>query len=158
MEITSRGYTGKRLFNKIIMLFIDSPLINGRIRAKLYRIVGIKIESTEGSFIGRNVSFDSMYPGNIQIGKNTIITSGVHILAHYLDPQKPIHTFVSGNVYIGSNVFIGIGAKIIKPVSIGNGAVIAAGTIVNMDVPEYAIFAGVPGKLIGYRNKNIKIN
>ena len=42
---------------------------------------------------------------------------------------------------------------ILPGISIGKYAVIAAGCVVNKDVPEYAIVAGVPGKVIGYYGK-----
>ncbi|MBQ6894989.1 MAG: CatB-related O-acetyltransferase [Clostridia bacterium] len=52
---------------------------------------------------------------------------------------------------IGNDVWIGANAVIMQGVTIGNGAVIGAGAIVTKDVPAYAVFAGVPAKLIKYR-------
>lgn len=52
---------------------------------------------------------------------------------------------------IGNDVWIGHGAIIKQGVSIGNGAVIGMGSIVTKDVPDYAIFAGNPAKLIKFR-------
>ena len=49
---------------------------------------------------------------------------------------------------IGDNVEIGTGASILGGVKIGNGAVIGAGAVVVTDVPEGAVFAGVPAKQI----------
>lgn len=57
-------------------------------------------------------------------------------------------------VNIGHDVWIGIGSTIMGGVSIGNGAVVAAGAIVTKDVPPYAIVAGVPAKVIKYRFDN----
>lgn len=54
-------------------------------------------------------------------------------------------------VKIGNDVWIGTGAIVLGGVNIGNGAVIAAGAVVTKDVPEYAISAGVPAKVIKYR-------
>lgn len=48
-------------------------------------------------------------------------------------------------------MWIGAGSIILAGVSIGRGAVIAAGSVVNHDVPEYAIAGGVPAKLIKSR-------
>lgn len=55
------------------------------------------------------------------------------------------------SVVIENDVWIGHGAKIMDGVTIGNGAIIAAGAIVTKNVPEYAIVGGVPAKLIRYR-------
>lgn len=52
---------------------------------------------------------------------------------------------------IGNDVWIGAKACIVSGVHIGNGAVIAAGSVVTKDVPPYAIVGGVPAKIIRYR-------
>jgi virginiamycin A acetyltransferase len=54
-------------------------------------------------------------------------------------------------VSIGHDVWIGAKVIILNHVKIGTGAVIAAGAVVNKDVPPYAIVAGVPAKIIKYR-------
>jgi chloramphenicol O-acetyltransferase type B len=54
-------------------------------------------------------------------------------------------------VTIGHDVWIGARVYIRDGISIGNGAIIAAGSIVVKDVPDYAIVGGVPAKLIRYR-------
>ena len=63
-----------------------------------------------------------------------------------------IHEFADKkNVQIGSDVWIGARAIIVAGVKIGNGAVVAAGSVVTKDVPDFAIVGGVPAKLIRYR-------
>jgi len=56
-----------------------------------------------------------------------------------------------GKVVIGKDAFVGMGARILPDVTINNGAVIAAGAVVNKDVDEWTIVAGVPAKIIGKR-------
>ena len=56
------------------------------------------------------------------------------------------------NVVIGKDCWIGTGAKILKGVNVGNGAIIGANAVVTKDVPEYAIVVGVPAKILKYRD------
>ncbi|GGG21673.1 CatB-related O-acetyltransferase [Paenibacillus abyssi] len=62
------------------------------------------------------------------------------------------HTFEEfDKVVIKNDVWIGANAVIQDGVTIGNGAIIAAGAVVTKDVPDYAIVGGVPAKIIKYR-------
>jgi len=51
-------------------------------------------------------------------------------------------------IIIGDNCYIGTGATILGPVTIGNNVTIAAGAVVNKDVPDNAVVAGVPAKVV----------
>ena len=70
------------------------------------------------------------------------------------DNNEPEHL----PVIIGNDVWVGTRAMILDGVSIGDGAVIAAGAVVTKDVPPYAIVGGVPAKIIKFRfdDKEIK--
>ncbi|MCR4920735.1 MAG: CatB-related O-acetyltransferase [Bacteroidaceae bacterium] len=59
------------------------------------------------------------------------------------NPYKP--------VIVGNDVWIGLRVMIMGGVTIGNGAVIAAGAVVTKDVPPYAVVGGVPARVIRYR-------
>ena len=61
-------------------------------------------------------------------------------------------------VHIGNDVWIGTRATIIGGIRICDGAVILAGAVVTKDVPPYAIVAGVPAKVIGYRYSDADID
>ncbi|MDR3476704.1 MAG: acyltransferase [Gammaproteobacteria bacterium] len=63
----------------------------------------------------------------------------------------------SGEIKIGRGCWIGHGVRIIRPVTIGDNAIIAAGAIVTEDVPAGAIVAGVPAKVKSYRELPAKI-
>ncbi len=91
---------------------------------------------------------------NLAIGNNCVISAYVYI-------SDCNHQYISGKhimetdleirqTSIGDNVFIGIGAKIIPGVRLGNGCVIGANSVVTHDVPEKTVVAGVPAKIIKY--------
>lgn len=58
-----------------------------------------------------------------------------------------------GYTEIGNDVFIAANAVVFAGVKVGDGAVIAAGSIVTKDVPPYALVGGMPAKIIRYRFK-----
>jgi len=55
------------------------------------------------------------------------------------------------NVIIKNDVWIGANAIILDGITVGNGAIVAAGAVVTKDVPEFSIVAGVPAEIIKYR-------
>jgi acetyltransferase-like isoleucine patch superfamily enzyme len=95
-------------------------------------------------FINRNAKIRCF--DEITIGQNVAISENVSIWdsdAHSLEGSiktKPI--------IIGDNVWIGMNCIILKGVSIGNGSVIAAGSVVNKDVKPNCLYGGVPAKKI----------
>ena len=56
-----------------------------------------------------------------------------------------------GDITIGDDVWIGCRSMILSGVSVGQGAVIAAGSVVTKDIPPYAVVGGVPATVIKYR-------
>ncbi|NSB32863.1 acyltransferase [Clostridium saccharoperbutylacetonicum] len=91
----------------------------------------------------------------ISIGDFTIIGAYVQIIDqdHGICKDKLIkeQNAIIENVSIGRDCWIGAGAKILKGVKIGNGVVVGANSVVTADVPDYAIVAGVPARIIKYR-------
>jgi virginiamycin A acetyltransferase len=57
----------------------------------------------------------------------------------------------NASIHIGSDVWLGTKVTVLSGVSIGHGAVVAAGSVVTKNVPPYAIVAGIPAKVIRYR-------
>lgn len=86
---------------------------------------------------------------DVHLGPNVSIPGSNHNIITNLPLSKSgatmKGTIIHDYVWVGSNV------TILDGVTIGKGAVIAANTVVTKDVPEYAIVAGVPAKVIKYR-------
>jgi len=104
----------------------------------LFRLIGMKV--------GRNVSFalmtmvDIFFPELISVGDNSVIGYNTTILTH----EFLIKEWRKGPVVIGQNVLIGANSTILAGVTIGDGAVIGAMSLVNRDVPAGAVVGGVP--------------
>lgn len=103
--------------------------------------------------VGKNVFINSgcrfQDQGGITIGDGVLIGHNVVLatLNHDINPRKR-STMYPAPIAIGKNVWIGANATVVPGVSIGDGAVIAAGAVVTKDVPANVIVGGVPAKII----------
>ena len=97
---------------------------------------GVYIDGSGGVIIGKSVIF----------GPNVVVVSSQHTLLQgstfSASPKKFAEVRIDDNVWIGGN------ATIMAGVTIGQGALIAAGSVVNRDVPAFSMVAGVPARVI----------
>ena len=119
--------------------------------------IGAFVEIQKGAFIGKNckISSHSFICEGVHIGDNVFIGHGV-MFTNDLFPRatnadgtaqteadwKVIETFVKNGASIGSN------ATILCGITIGENALIGAGSVVTKDVPPNTVVAGVPAKII----------
>ena len=61
---------------------------------------------------------------------------------------------IPGKIVVGQDVWFGAGVRVMKNVTIGDGCVIGAGTVVTKDIPPYSIAVGVPARIVGSRIKD----
>ena len=91
----------------------------------------------------------------VEIGKDCMIGPHCYITDHDHGTQRDVsvaeQALVARPTVIGSDVWIGAGATILKGVSIGDKAIVAAGAVVTRDVPPQSIVAGVPARQIATR-------
>src|SRR5205085_1627321 len=80
--------------------------------------------------------------GGITIGDNVSISAEVCVLTGDHDPSAPDFASRNSPVFIHDYVFVGTRAMILRGVTVGRGAVIAAGAVVTKDVGELSIVAG----------------
>ena len=95
--------------------------------------------------------------GDVKIGKNVMIAAQSIIVSsnHNFDNTSiPMNQqgVSSKGIHISDDVWLGANVKVLDGITIGKGAIIAAGSVVNKNVPDYAIVAGVPAKIIKHRN------
>lgn len=107
----------------------------------------------------RNViNFGCLFDGrkyHIYTGSDVSIGPEATILTLGHDPQSPVFADRGGDVVIGNRVWIGYRAIIMPGLTIGEGAVVAAGAVVSRNVAPYTIVAGVPAKVIGERTSQL---
>lgn len=110
-----------------------------------------RISIGNNSSINKRVLLDGR-GGDLIIGDNVDIAQESNIWTLQHDYNDPMYKAVGKPVVIEDYVWIASRATILPGVKIGRGAVIASCAVVTRDVPPLAIVAGVPAKLIGYRN------
>jgi acetyltransferase-like isoleucine patch superfamily enzyme len=106
------------------------------------RLLGMKIG--ENTAFALMVMVDVFFPEKIHVGNNSIIGYNTTILAH----EYLIKEYRLGEVRIGSNVMIGANCTILPGVTIGDHAVVGAGSVVHKDVAPYSFVAGNPLRVI----------
>ena len=134
------------------------------IREIMGRITGRPIDETFRLFppfytdFGKNIRIGAcfhqcllLFPGSgrISIGDGTLIGHRVTLatINHGLPPDRR-HVHNIAPIVIGKDVWIGSGAILLPGVHVGDGAVVAAGSVVREDVPPRTIVAGVPARII----------
>ncbi|MGW6191481.1 acyltransferase [Bacillus cereus] len=100
--------------------------------------------------VGKKTSFalmvmpDIMFPEKITVGDNSIIGYNTTLLAH----EYLIREYRLGEIFIGNEVMIGANTTVLPGVTIGDGAIVSAGTLVHKDVPGGAFVGGNPMRII----------
>ncbi|WP_273124561.1 acyltransferase [Bacillus weihaiensis] len=109
----------------------------------LYRAF-LKMRVGDQTSFALMVMLDVMFPEKISVGKNSVIGYNTTILAH----EYLIREYRLGDVEIGDEVLIGANSTILPGVTIGDGAIVSAGTLVHKDVPAGAFVGGNPMTII----------
>src|SRR5437773_790533 len=99
-----------------------------------------KMDIGEGTAISGSAKLDKTNPRGIHIGTYSVVTFGAAILTHDYVNQR------NNDVRIGDNCFIGAHSIILPGVSIGDGSIVAAASVVARDVPARSLVAGNPAR------------
>ncbi|WP_259651668.1 CatB-related O-acetyltransferase, partial [Citrobacter europaeus] len=170
------NHRGKKVYKERNLLLLskgDKIRIEADVIVEQYSTMPVKSFSSVGAF-----SFPTcQLPGNVRIGRFCSIASNVKIMGgnhpmnrfttHMLTYNGEFDKYAASefgqnwtlkpfitkpkDLTIGNDVWIGNDVVLKGGISIGDGAVVAANSVVTKDVPPYAIVAGVPAKIIKYR-------
>lgn len=170
-------YRLQTLFNSVTGNFRAHPLalaVSSDVSEKVYLDAWVVINQSKVgsySYISRRSNLMMVTLGRYcSIGPDCLINAGNHPLN--LLGTSPVFYAMTNKiglcidkreyvdfkeVQIGSDVWIGTRAIVMGGVTIGHGAVIAAGAVVTKDVPPYAVVGGVPAKIIKMRFTDVTI-
>lgn len=157
--MTQLSFETQKITTEINSVYHEPEML----RALFSRLIGQEVDESFCLF----PPFYTDCGKNIHIGKNVFINAGCHFqdqggiiledgvlighsvvlatLNHAFDPQRR-RDLIPAPIVIGKNVWIGSHATILPGVTIGENAVIAAGSVVTKDVPADMVVGGVPAK------------
>jgi acetyltransferase-like isoleucine patch superfamily enzyme len=145
-------------FNKFKSFYLR--ILGAKIGKRVVYYPGVWIMPCKNLVLGDDVDLSSgviiTTGGGVQIGKRTWVGYRSQILSvnHSIPPvpkRFSESTDIKKKVVIGDDVWIGANCLILPGVSIGEGAVVAGGSVVTKDVPDFSVVAGVPARILRYR-------
>jgi putative colanic acid biosynthesis acetyltransferase WcaF len=148
-----------KMFNLIKSNYIR--IQGGKVGKGITFYPGIKINPAKNITLGNHVDLAwgvlITTGGGVEIGDRTLVGYNTQIFtANHVIPPNREQIFSSGHnqkkVIIGKDVWIGAGCIILPGITIGEGAVVAAGSIVTKDILPFSIVAGNPAKIIKNRD------
>ena len=124
------------------------------IKRRAYFGSGMHVKLGHRSQLGHGcrIDHDVEIGDDVMMGPDVVVMSNSHevsrldlpMIAQGAAPRRPVR--------IGNDVWIGTRAIILPGVHIDDGAIIAAGSVVTRSVPKYAVVAGVPARVVKFRN------
>jgi acetyltransferase-like isoleucine patch superfamily enzyme len=148
-KIYRNAFLLKYLMNSVLL----SPFEPRKLRPWVLRKIGCNVGT--GVFIGDQVRIDSGYADLITIEENVHITGGCRLLCH----QRNLFSYRKGDdasklryklgkIHLKKGCMIGMESLIMPGVTIGEGAIIGAYSLVTKNIPEWTIASGRPAKVI----------
>lgn len=146
-----------------------SKVIRSIICARIFKYVGKEVNIERGASFGSGKAIEigdysglgqnCQVPDNIKIGRDVMMGPDVliigknHEFSNLSVPMRLQGTREAKPVVIGDDVWIGACSIILPGITIHKGAIIGAGSVVTHDVPEFAICAGNPARIIKVRTE-----
>ena len=143
--------TFKRLVSLLFLHLQSLPMKSSGWRPLIVKLGGVNVENPKRTFIGQGVWFDTNYPEEITIEERVTLTLGCTIFTHYVYFDGKKHDYRKGSVHIKRHAWIGARTIICQGVTIGENAVVGAGSVVTKDIPDNEIWAGNPARYIKMR-------
>lgn len=147
------GNIHRKRLEKMMDWAILDPFLPRKLRPYLLRRIGCHVG--KNVFIGDYVRVDLQHADMIYIDDYAHITSDCRLLCHQRDLKNyrvgdnaASLRYRTGEIHIGKGVMIGMKSLIMPGVSIGDGAIVGAFSLVTKDIPAYTIAIGRPAQVI----------
>ena len=142
-----------RLLINMMDWAILEPFAPRKLRPMFARALGAKVG--KDVFIGEYVTFDVSHSNLITIEDGVHIAGGAHLLCHKKDlsqykegcvyGQQP---YKYGEIHLCKNCAIGTKSLVMSGVTVGEGAIVGAFSLVTKDVPAWSLAVGSPAKVV----------
>lgn len=129
------------------LLRVAGCSIGDNVRIQHIRLLGAHLTIGDNSFIGTGTMISGPINSRLVIGKNCDVSDRVNFILGSHEIGNSLHRASIGygkDILVGDGAWIGFGASILPGVKIGNGAIVAAGSVVVTDVPSNTLVAGCP--------------
>ena len=141
------------LLSWVMNNWLLSPLLPRKVRPWVLRKIGCKVG--KDVFVGDSVKIDSGHSDLITIEDGVSIAGGTRLLCHQRDfsnycvgDEYPALGYVLKPIVLKKGRLVGMESFVMPGVTIGEGAVIGAGSLVTKDVPAWTIATGRPAKVV----------
>jgi acetyltransferase-like isoleucine patch superfamily enzyme len=163
-----RSFVGSRMGNaELVLAAVASRVPVHRLRVGIIKALGARIDDTATLYhgfqiragrrltigartnIGDGAILDAR--GGLTIGEDVNFSTQVHVWTAQHGWDDPDFAYESAPVVIGHHVWLSTRVTVLPGVTIGDGAVVAAGAVVTKDLAPYALYGGVPARFIRAR-------
>ena len=148
-----KNYRDAFLLKYFMNSWLLNPLAPRKVRPWVLKKIGCHVG--KDIFVGDNVRIDSGHTDLIYIGDHAHITGGCRLLCHQRDLRNYRKgddaaklPYRLGEIHIGKGVMIGMESLIMPGVTIGDGAIVGAYSLVTKDIPAWTIATGRPAKVV----------
>lgn len=150
-----KTYRDRFLLKFVMNSWLLSPFLPRRVRPWVLKMVGCHIG--KGCFIGDNVRIDAGHADMITLEDSVSVAGGTRLLCH----QRDFTDYYVGSDYmkLGYTVkpivlkkgcLIGMESFVLPGVTVGEGAIVGAGSLVTKDIPAWTVATGRPAKVVRY--------
>lgn len=137
----------RKIKNTLLLLMAYACPSNG-LRIKLHRLRGVSIG--KNVYLGMFCFLDNLYPEYIEIRDYASVNTGTMIIAHF-NPMKqfaPILKARVAPVLIEEKATVAVRCVLLPGVTIGENAIVSAGSVVEKAVPAYTLVRGNPARIV----------